>query len=126
MRGYAHKTDEGLRVVYAQGGHIIEAPDRLLDRFAARLADKANGLYRITVTAEGHHVYMNAGRRVASAEAEADRLDELADKNNGQARTGLPGIAGYQHMEDMATAAKQSARAANRGLARFLRSLAQD
>lgn len=112
MRAYA-KVANGRATVY-----IPATSNRVpleLER-PARFA-KA-GWYRASVTYEGGWL-VDMGKPVEPVK-EAKRLRRLVEGNTGQARTGSPGIAGYQQMADAATAAKATQRQVSAYFAKLL------
>lgn len=82
-----------------------------------------DGLYRAKFTVEDGYACVERGARVKSAKKEAERLTKLARKPIAQARTGSPGIQGYQQREDASFCAQLAARRANEDLAGWLKTL---
>ena len=129
MRGYAHKTPDGtVTAVYAGQGRLIDAGDRVLHRLGLLLANQPAGLHRISVVSEGYgDVFTDLGARVAAGpQREAARLRGQLARMQTRARTRSPGIEGYQHAADMATARLRNARDESRALTAWLESLVAD
>ncbi len=78
----------------------------------------APGWYRAVCEFTDSGPFVELGRSVDPV-AEAYRLNDLGAQAS-RARTRKPGVAGYQHMEDMANAALDARRQAQRHFARVL------
>lgn len=67
---------------------------------------------------------LKVGKRVNDVAAEVERLAEKGNRG-GKARTDKPGIQGYQHMENMSSAAMESRQAGQRRMAEWLEAAAR-
>ena len=85
-----------------------------------QLTDAPAGTYRATLSSQLQRQTVTIGKTIKSFSAEAARLQKAFDKRTSSATTGLPGIAGYQHMANMATSSLMTLNAETAALIKWL------
>jgi len=123
MRHLAIKLENG--VTQSTWGCGDSAFER---RVAKMLTEKPAGLYRMTVTMEGNRSLVWIGKRCQSVEAERARLEKVvtAKPHVGGFRTGMPGVQGFQHYEDMTNASAIASRRRTNELIEWLQKIERE
>lgn len=99
-------------------------------KLAALAETTAPGLYRVKLVSDHYygrpHFFVTLGAMVKDPAKESARLTKRIGEAATRARTGSPGIAGYQHMENMSSARLMNVRGESEALVRWLDGLASN
>lgn len=105
-----------VRLFVAIQGFVVEN-----DNHQMKVSETKRGVFRAQAELSPRRTIVEVGKEVDPG-TESKRLKNLSEKKK-RARTGSPGVKGYQHMENMANAAISNSKKVNHDFSEILRKI---